>query len=86
MENVYNSAWHQVGTRGRCDLDHVLSPEVKLISLGMWAPLVPGSPAGASCTHLPRSPAWDVVSTTPVALVSVTPSAFLGCFSFLVAV
>lgn len=84
MENVYNSAWHRVGAQGCCDLDHAMSPEVKLISPGMWAPLALGSSAGG--THLPRSPAWDVVSTTPVALVSDTPSAFLGCFSFLVAV
>lgn len=37
-------------------------------------------------THLPRSPAWDVDSTAPVALLSVAPSAFLGCFSFLAVV
>lgn len=37
-------------------------------------------------THLPRSPAWDVDSTAPVALLRVAPSAFLGCFSFLAVV
>lgn len=73
------------GACDSCDSDHFLSPEVKLICPSMWAPPAPsGSSSGG--THLPRSPAWDVVSTTPVALVSVTPSAFLGCFSFLVAV